>query len=161
MLPESDEAQLSPFALDIGENSWTGTLNKTPCGPGCTDFGDFQDAVVFTLAAGLQISSIRFDFDGSLGSDFSLGVLGCCDILSHQTILAHEEIEDVGFSVMDPQLPVPSGPLYKFEVNDDSDTLTEIYTVTLVVTAVPEPTIGLLVGLGLIALDSLRQRWNS
>jgi hypothetical protein len=111
-----DQSNPPVFTLDVGVNTWVGSIGPTPT-------SNTQDAFFVNLPADMAIISIHWEYTPNGGDDSYFDMSGPVPaappfgtVVSHKVARAGDNITDVGFRYVNPLLPIMITGQYKCEV---------------------------------------------
>ena len=127
-----DQGNPPSFNLDVGDNSWRGTIGPTPT----PNTADNFDAV---LPAGLRIAHIRWEYSANGGDQGSMNITapGNTFVVGHTHTSSGDNILDSGFSNANPTLPLVAAGAHKVEIITDFAIQTSSWRLILTVEAIP------------------------
>jgi hypothetical protein len=131
-----DQSNPPVFTLDMGVNTWTGTIGPTPT-------PNTQDSFFADLPADMTIVHIHweysvnnrdisyFDMSGPVEAAPPFGT-----VVSHQVSQFGDNITDTGFSLVNPILPILTTGQYKCEVTTGFAVATSTWKIAITVESV-------------------------
>lgn len=127
-----DQSNPPVFTLDVGVNTWMGSIGPTPT-------SNTQDAFFVNLPADMAIVSIHWEYTPNGGDDSYFDMSGPPEagpsgiIVSHKVARAGDNITNTGFRYFNPLLPIMVTGQYKCEVTTNFAISAENWKIWLVV----------------------------